>query len=132
MKSRQNNAKDGEVVSDTREMAGQAPYIINTGLSYKNAKNNLTANVSYNIQGRTLEFVGFGNRANVYSVPFHNLSMKVGKTFGEDDRMSMSFKVSNILNDNKEKVFSSYEAADQIFSRLRPQRTFSVSFSYKL
>lgn len=132
LKSRQNNAKDGEEVSDTREMAGQAPYIINTGLSYKNVEKKVTANVSYNIQGRTLEFVGFGNRANVYSVPFHNLSMKVGKSFGEDDKMNMSFKVSNIFNDEKEKVFSSYQASDQIFSRLRPQRTFSISFSYKL
>ena len=132
LRSRINTAKDGEEVSTTREMAGQAPFLINTGVSYKSAEKKITANVSYNIQGRTLEYVGFGNQANVYSVPFHNLSLKVGKTFGEDDRMSLSFKVSNILNDEKERVFSSYQAQDQIFSRLRPQRTFGISFSYKL
>lgn len=132
LRSRQNSAKDGETVSNRRNMAGQAPYLINVGLSYNNRDKKVLANVSYNVQGETLEFVGFGNRANVYSKPFNSLNIKVGKTFGKDDRMSVSFKVSNLLNDDKEKIFKSYQAQDQIFSSLRPQRTFGISYSYKL
>ena len=132
LRSRLNSAKDGEKISNTRNMAGQAPYLINVGLSYNNKDKKILANVSYNVQGETLEFVGFGNRANVYSKSFNSLNLKVGKTFGKDDRMSVSFKVSNLLNDDKEKIFKSYQAQDQIFSSLRPQRTFGISYSYKL
>ena len=39
--SRVNNARVGEEVSNTREMAGQAPYIINAGISYKTRSNNI-------------------------------------------------------------------------------------------
>ena len=131
LRSRQNTAKEGEVVGTKRAMAGQAPYVINVGLSYENKDKGVQANMSYNVQGQTLEFVGFGNRTDVYSVPFHSLNFKAGKTFGKDDKMSLSFKVSNILNDDRMKVFKAYEAQDQIFSRLVPQRTFGLSFSYK-
>jgi TonB-dependent receptor len=131
LRSRRITAKEGEEVGVTRAMAGQAPYVINVGLSYTNKEKGLQANASYNVQGQTLEFVGFGNRTDVYSVPFHSLNFKAGKTFGKDEKMSLSFKVSNILNDDKTKVFKAYEAQDQIFSRLLPQRTFGLSFSYK-
>lgn len=132
LKSRQNSARDGEEVKDTRAMAGQAPYVVNLGLSYNNRETGLQANASYNVQGRTLEFVGFGNRTDVYTNPFNSLNLKVGKAFGEEKNLNVSFKVSNLLNDDKEKVFSSYGAQDQIFSRLTPQRTFSLSVSYTL
>ena len=112
-------------------MAWQAHYLINAGISYADKDKGYEANVSYNVQGQTLEFVGFGNRTDVYTVPFHNLSFKGSKTFGKDDKMTLSLKVSNLLNDAKEKVFKAYEAEDQIFTRLRPQRTFGLSFSYK-
>lgn len=132
LRSRENSAKDGETIDNYRAMAGQAPYIINAGLSYNDRENGWTGNVSYNVQGRTLQFVGFGNSTDVYSVPFHNLSLKAGKTFGKDNRMSLSVKVSNILADEKEQVFEAYNAEDQIFQRLKPMRTFGVSFGWKL
>lgn len=130
--SRIASAKEGEEVSKTREMAGQAPVILNTGLSYTDREKGLSANVSYNVQGRTLQYVGFGKQANVYSVPFHNLSFKVSQNFGKDNRLSASFKVNNLLNDTKEQVYGAYQAQDQIFTSLRPQRTFSLGFSYKI
>lgn len=130
--SRRSSAKEGEVVGTKRAMAGQAPIIVNTGLSYTDREKGFTANVSYNVQGRTLQFVGFGKQTDVYAIPFHNLSFKLSQAFGKDKRLSGSFKVNNILNDTKEQVFSAYRASDQIFQSLRPARTFSLGFSYKL
>jgi len=131
IRSRQSSARKDETIGTTRKMAGQAPYIINTGLSYNSRENGFTAALSYNVQGETLQYVGFGRSTDVYSVPFHSLNLKLGKTFGVDQRLSASFKVSNILDDNKEQVFRNYMAQDQYLSRLSPGRTFSIGLSYK-
>ncbi|TXC78916.1 TonB-dependent receptor [Luteibaculum oceani] len=130
--SRRNSARTGEEIKDTRVMAGQAPYLINAGISFDDKEKALQASVFYNVQGRTLQFVGFANQADVYSVPFNSLNLKVSKGFGPDNKMNASFKVSNLLNDMKEKVFTGYNAQDQIFTRLAPGRTFSLGFSYTL
>ncbi len=132
IRSRTLSARTGENVETTRQMAGQAPYLLNVGFSYNNREQGAQASLTYNVQGRTLQFVGFGNQTDVYSVPFHSLNLKLGKSFGKDDKWNGSFKVTNILNDMKEQVFSNYMADDQYFTRLRPQRTFSFSVSYKL
>jgi outer membrane receptor protein involved in Fe transport len=131
LRSRQFSARDGEEVSNYRSMAGQAPFIVNTGLTYNNPKWKAEGGIFYNVQGETLLFVGFANRTDVYSVPFHNLSLKISKTLGKEDNISLSFKASNLVNDAKEEIFKSYQAEDRIFTRLRPQRTFSLSFGYK-
>ena len=44
----------------------------------------------------------------------------------------MNFRVDNILNDQIEFVYKSYNSKDQIFSKMLPMRSFSVGFSYKL
>jgi hypothetical protein len=130
--SRLRSARTGEEVSDTRSMAGQAPWIINSGIIYSNERLGLEASTFYNVQARTLEFVGFGNRTDIYSVPFHSLNFNLNKRFGEDRKYSVGLKVSNLLNDAREKVFTSYNAGDRIFTRLLPQRTFSLSFNYSI
>lgn len=130
--SRERSARTGEEVSSTRSMAGQAPWIMNAGVIYNNELTGLEISTFYNVQSRTLEFVGFGNRTDIFSVPFHSLNFNLTKRFGNDNRYSAGLKVSNILNDAREKVFSSYNASDRIFTRLLPQRTFSLSFSYSI
>lgn len=130
--SREKSARTGEEVSSTRSMAGQAPWIMNAGVIYNNELTGLEISTFYNVQSRTLEFVGFGNRTDIFSVPFHSLNFNLTKRFGNDNRYSAGLKVSNILNDAREKVFSSYNASDRIFTRLLPQRTFSLSFSYSI
>lgn len=130
-RSRTNAAREGEVIADRRQMAGQAPWIVNAGLAYNNKEKAIEAGIFYNVQGPTLQFVGFGNRANVYSVPFHSLNFNAGKNFGKDNRMSFGIKVSNILNDWKEQVFVSYQASEQYFQRLRPGTAIGLKFGYK-
>jgi hypothetical protein len=131
-RSRSLTAKEGQEVKDTRVMAGQAPYIINTGLSYQSFITGWEAGVYYNVQGSTLNYVGFGNRTDTFTVPFHSLNLNVNKTFGADERIQAGFGIQNILNDKREQVFRAYEAQDQLFTSLSPgtKLTFRVGFSF--
>ncbi|WP_100628920.1 TonB-dependent receptor [Algoriphagus formosus] len=128
--SRSLTAREGEEVKDTRDMAGQAPYIINTGISYQDYNSGWEAGIFYNVQGPTLNLVGFGNRTDTYTVPFHALNLNVNKSFGADERIQTSFGVSNILNDKRQLVFRSFQAQDQFFTNLAPGTEISFSFSY--
>ena len=128
--SRLDNAREGQEIDDTREMAGQAPYIINAGLQYAGFENGFEAGIYYNVQGRTLMFVGIADRPDIYSVPFHSLNFNANKDFGPNDRMNLNFSVSNILNDTREQVFESFGATDRIFNRLKPSMSFGLSFGY--
>ncbi len=130
--SRQDNSRDGEVVSSTREMAGQAPYIVNAGISYSGFDNFIDAGLFYNVQGSTLQFVGMADRPDVFTVPFNSLNFNMSKGFGEDGKMSVSFKVNNLLNAKRALEYQSFMAEDQIFSTLAPGRTFKLSFSYQI
>ncbi len=128
--SRRANARDGQTISEFRDLAGQAPYIINVGFSYAGVDNGLEAGIYYNVQGETLTFTGINDRPDVFSVPFHSLNLNTNYTLGTDDRMRLGLKVSNILGDDKEKEFQSFRAQSQLFERLSPGRRFSVSFRY--
>lgn len=131
-RSRQLSAREGETVDNIRNMAGQAPYIVNTGLAYQSFVTGWEAGIFYNVQGPTLNFVGFGNQTDNYTVPFHSLNLNVNKTFGADERIQAGFGIQNILNDKRELVFQSHEAQDQIFTSLAPgtRMTFRVAFSF--
>ena len=130
--SRVNNARDGEVISRTRDMSGQAPYIINGGFSYKTVSGQLEFGAFYNVRGRTLEFVGIADRPDVYTRPFHSLNLTGSYKFGVDDKYGLGFKVDNLLQSKRESVFESFGSEDQLFSSLAPGTNFSVSLSYKI
>jgi hypothetical protein len=128
--SRLDNSRVGESVENTRDMAGQAPYIINAGLQYAGFNNGFEVGVFYNVQGETLLFVGIADRPDVYSVPFHSLNFNLNKDFGPENRMNVNFSVSNILNDKKEQIFQSFGADNEFFSRLQPGVAIGFGFGY--
>ncbi|MEX2513889.1 MAG: TonB-dependent receptor [Cyclobacteriaceae bacterium] len=130
LRSRELTAKEGQVISRTRDMAGQAPYIINSGISYNNFVSGIEAGVFYNVQGPTLNYIGFGNRTDTYTVPFHALNFNVNKTFGADERIQTGINVQNLLNEKRQEVFKSYNAEDQIFTSFNPGTKISLNFSY--
>lgn len=133
--SREANARTGQFIGNYRDMAGQAPYLINTGLIYyggsKSFWKGFSAGLFYNVQGQTLQYVGIVDRPDIYSVPFHTLNFNSNKRFGKEEQFNIGLKVQNILNDKKESVYRSFNAQDQYFSRLSPGTTFSARFSYK-
>jgi hypothetical protein len=130
LRSRQLTAREGQTIDDTREMSGQAPYIINTGISYNNYINGWEAGIFYNVQGPTLNLVGFGNRTDTYAVPFNSLNLNLNKSFGADERVKANLGVENILNDKRQIVFRSYEAQDQFFTNLAPGTRIKFGFTF--
>lgn len=134
--SRVLNARTGQTVDDYRDMAGQAPFIVNAGLTYDGGEkgfwNGFEAGLFYNVQGKTLQYVGMVDRPDIYSKPFHSLNLNMNKTIGEEKRFQVGFKIDNILNADKESVYESYGAEDQYFTRLSQGTTFNFRISYSL
>jgi len=135
-KSRIENARAGQTIEEAREMAGQAPYIINAGLSYNGGENGfwkgLEAGLYYNVQGTTLQYVGIADKPDIYMLPFHSLNFNATRYFGKNDRTQLGFKIENLLNDKKESVFRSFNPTDQYFTKLEPGITFQFKLSYSL
>src|SRR5690606_16036310 len=128
--SRKGFEKVGQSINDTRDMAGQSPYVINTGFSYSNQKAGLNAGVFYNVKGPTLYIVGVGLYPDVYTEPFHSVNLSFNKTLGKEGKTIIDFKVANLLNDRVEKFYRSYSADDQIFDSINPGRSFSLGLSH--
>ena len=129
--SRSENARIGEVVSNTRKMQGQAPFLINTGLSYAGFNNGLEVGLFYNVQGRTLSVVGINDKADIFDMPFNSLNLNANKNFGLNERSQIGFGISNILGEKIRRNYSSFGTQDQIFSRLSPGSTITLRYSHR-
>lgn len=130
--SRQSFAKEGQEVSRTRDMAGQAPYIINAGLVYSDIEKAFNMGVYYNVKGSTLTVVGGGLFPDVYSEPFHGLKFTMNKSVGPDDRLSIGLEVDNILNDVREENFVGFNAADQVYTQFSPGTSIGLNLKYSI
>ena len=132
--SRVKNARTSQVVGDYRDMAGQAPYIINAGFAFNGGNEgfwrSFEGGIYYNVQGQTLEYVGIADLPDVYTLPFHSLNLNTSKSFGADDHYQIGLKIENVLNDAKESVYKSFNATDEFFSTLKPGTTFQIKFGY--
>ena len=122
-------ARDGESIANTRDLQGQSPYLINTGLNYKSTDLGLQTGLFFNVQGKTLEVVGTGIVPDVYTKPFSSLNFTFNKSFGEDKKSIIAVKVSNILNSKRESVYESYKSSAKTFSSYQPGTEISVGYS---
>ena len=132
--SRVRSARTGQKIEEYRDMAGQSPYLLNVGLSYNGGISGFLegfeTGLYYNVQGKTLQFVGISDRPDIYSNPFHSLNLTAGKQF--KNGFGIAFKVRNILNSKEESVYKSFKTEDQYFSRLEKGISYSLSLNYKL
>lgn len=129
--ARKEYERTGESIKNYRPMAGQAPYVVNFGLSYGDVEKGIQTGLFYNVKGAALQIVGSGLTPDVFQDPFHSLNFGFNKKLGEDRKTAIDIKIANILNDKVESVFKSYEAADQIFSSLNPGITFGIGITHK-
>ncbi|MGB1247928.1 MAG: TonB-dependent receptor domain-containing protein [Chitinophagales bacterium] len=130
--SRSENLRNGEELKKHRDMFGQSPFIVNTALNYENDSIGLSANLSYNVQGKRLAVVGIGVRPDVYEQSFHSLNLKVSQQFGKNKRWKGSFSIQNLIGDQREKLYESYESDSQVFERYEVGRSFQLGFSYTM
>ena len=128
--ARVRKARAGETIEKTRDMAGQSPYLINTGLAYRGKDNGFEAGLYYNVQGKTLTFVGIAEKPDVFSAPFHSLNFNANRSFGASKKFQLGINVSNILGSERKLVFESYKASDKVFSRIEPGTNVSLKLGY--
>lgn len=124
-------ARDSENIDRERNLQGQAPFLLNFGIDYNNAEIGLQTGLFFNVQGETLEVVGIGLVPDVYTTPFESLNFTLNKSFGEKRSSNIDIKVSNILGSDRESVYKSFKAQDQIFSLRTPGTEFSLGYTYK-
>ena len=134
--SRIENSRTGQSVSRTREMAGQSPWIINSGITWAGGESSFwpgfETGLFYNVQGKTLQYVGIADRPDIYTLPFHNLNFTASGKLGREKRLQLELKIDNLLNDKKESVFKSFNPTDQFFTRLEPGITCHLKLGYSL
>lgn len=128
--SRQNNARQDEVIEDSRQMGGQSPYLVNAYLNYTGAEGFLNANLSYNVQGESLFIIGVGAVPDVYTQPFHSLNLNVYRDFGVNKNHRFTAGVSNILKAERIDLYRGHGDAEAVYSIFRPGRTFSITYGY--
>lgn len=127
--ARKTYEKTGETIKNSRAMAGQAPYIINAGMTYKNMINQVDVGLFYNVKGPTLFIVGAGLFPDIYTQPFHSLNLSFSKRF---EKSSVDLRFGNLLDSEIKEYYSSYEAENEIFTFYKIGRSVSLSFSYDL
>lgn len=128
--SRQQFAREGETIKDTRVLQGQSPYLVNAGFSYNSAKLGLETGLFYNVQGKTLEVVGFGKNSDVYVQPFNSLNFNFTKKLGQAQKSSIRVSAENILGAEKKSYYESYGSENKEFLFRAPGRTFTLGYSY--
>ncbi len=113
----------------TRDMYGQAPYIVNAFLDYENEDLGLHGNISYNMTGPRLVIVSNGGTPNVYDQPDPQLDLKLGKDLGE--HFNIGIQVENILNP-ADRSTQSFGGEEYVFSSYRTGRRYSLSIGYSI
>ncbi|KJD35203.1 TonB-dependent receptor [Tamlana sedimentorum] len=131
LRTAEGTLKTGESVDRIRDLQGMSPYLINVGLDYDFVDKDIRAGLFYNVQGKTLEIVGTGFFPDIYTQPFHSLNFTSNFTLGEKKRSSISLKVNNILGEERESHYESFNAQNQVFSLRQPGTEFSLGYSLK-
>lgn len=114
---------------ETRPLFGQAPYIINTNLTYVSDSADFNATVAFNVQGPKVFLVTLGALPNVMQQPTPTLDFSCGKNLGE--HFSIGIKARNMLNprDRRTHLFNGQHYDWNSFTR---GRTYSISLNYRI
>lgn len=127
------NTSEQEFTRDTlRVMAGQSPYIINLGLFYNNVEKDLDINLSYNVVGKRIAYVGTPTNPHTWELPRNGLDLTVQKGIGKN--FSVKAGVKDLLNEPVR--FAQYHGVNEdveAFTRnYTPNRQFSFILVWKL
>ena len=138
----------GAVNQENRPMQGQSPYLVNTGLFYKNEKWQLDAALLYNRIGKRIIGVGrsegttSGNETlrvpDSYEMPRDVLDLSLSKKFGS--HWELKFNIRDLLSQRvyyKEFVNAtmndgSNKKITQVTRSFKPGRNIGLSITYNL
>ncbi|MGB0656186.1 MAG: TonB-dependent receptor domain-containing protein, partial [Flavobacteriaceae bacterium] len=130
---RQLRQPQGIAFKNYRQLQGQAPYIINTGVSFEDMEKNFEASLFFNRQGKTLQIVGNDDVPDVFSLPFNALNFTFEKKFAQENGVNrtLRIKIDNILNDQRESQYEFFDFETQPFSFRNFGTSFSLSYGIK-
>ncbi|MDB2340020.1 TonB-dependent receptor, partial [Flavobacteriaceae bacterium] len=129
LKLRTLGLREGQTIGTSRPLQGQSPYLINTGLDYNNQEKNIQVGLYFNVQGKTLEVVGDGFYPDVYTMPFNSLNFNLIKQF--KGNRSLTFKITNLLNDERESRFEGFNNESQYFKLRNIGCQFSLEYAIR-
>ena len=115
--------------SETREMFGQSPYIVNSYIYYANDSSGLKANLSFNVSGPKLVIIQKGGTPNVYNNPQPTLDFNITKELL--GKFSARFDARNLLNIQRLNYYD-FKDTKYVFDSSFAGRTFALGFSYKI
>ena len=129
LKLRKLGLREGQTLGTSRPLQGQSPYLINAGVEYKNQDKGFQGGLFYNVQGKTLQVVGDGFYPDVYTMPFNSLNFNMIKQLKKN--RTLTLKVTNLFNDNRESKFIGFDEEYEYFSFRHLGRTFTFSYAVR-
>jgi outer membrane receptor protein involved in Fe transport len=113
----------------TREMYGQAPYIVNSFIMYNNSEIGLQTNLNFNISGDKLAIVVKGGTPDIYEKARPQADFNLQKRLGK--RFNLNLSVSNIFNASYSKTYT-YKDVDYLYSSYKLGQSFTLGLKYDL
>ncbi|MDZ7650898.1 MAG: hypothetical protein U5K54_29275 [Cytophagales bacterium] len=118
-----------------RPLQGQSPYIINTGLYYRDEDSGFSMNAAYNVFGPRIFSVGDKLFPSWFEMPRHSVDFQIAKTWNRQfetklniqnllnatNRLYQDNNSDNKINTNDEAIIQSYQIGT----------LFSVGLSWK-
>ncbi len=129
LKLRKLGLREGQTLGTSRPLQGQSPYLINAGIEYNDQEKGFQGALFYNVQGKTLQVVGNGFYPDVYTMPFNSLNFNIIKQLKKN--RTLTFKVTNLLDDDRESKFIGFNEEEEYFSFRHIGRTFSFSYAVR-
>lgn len=122
---------NGTTGTFSTRMFGQAPWLVNSTLSYAPDSSGFSASVSYNVQGPKLAITNSETAPDAiraYEVPRHIVDLTVGQKLGR--HWSLYGRVRNLLNAPMRRSYLFASGYDADFDSYAWGTEYSISLSY--
>lgn len=123
----------GQTVEYTTSMFGQAPWIVNSMLTWSADSARFSASLSYNVQGPRLAVtnpVGNPGQVQAYEMPRHMIDITLNKAIAR--HWGMRVRVRNLLNSPQLRTYRFDSGYDVDFDRFAWGTEFQLTVSYTI
>lgn len=129
------HSNDPDARENKRQMQGQAPYIINTGLFYDNPDLGLMVSVLYNVIGPRLMFVGDKDEPHIIQMPRNLIDITANKKLGKN--LTLKFGIKDLFNQpvelrQNERIQQIPGRSDSYAKRVQRTQLYKPSSSFML